>query len=129
MASKVSVQCFVQQETGFLMDESGNKLQAKSMVMCQSIPYWITEEGNINHFMGGKMENIYHAHDRYSDFLEKQVKELKAEPGQSFLGNVFRVLTGTRWNTRPRQLTGIPPMSITLDSTPVTNMEVIPVAT
>ena len=34
--------------------------------------------------MGGKMENIYHVDDRYSNFLEEQVKELKAEKSQSF---------------------------------------------
>ena len=110
MASKVSAQCFIQQETGFLIDESGNKLQAKSVVMCQSIPYMITKEGDIDHFAGDKIENIYHADDRYSDFLEDQVKELKAEKCQNFLGNMFRVLTGSRQRTRHRQLTGIPPM-------------------
>ena len=59
------------------------------MVMCQSTSYVVTEEGNINHFAGGKMENIYYADDRYSDLLEEQVKELKAEKNQSFLGNMF----------------------------------------
>ena len=88
MASKVSVQCFIQQETGFPIDESGNKLHAKSMVMCKSIPYVITEEGDINHFVGSRMENIYHADDRYSDFLEEQVKELKAE--KNFLSNMLK---------------------------------------
>ena len=69
MASRVSAQCSVQQKTGFLIDETGNKLQAKSVVMCQSTPFVVMEEGNINHFTGGKMENIHHADDRYSDFL------------------------------------------------------------
>ena len=103
MASKVSAQHFIQQETGCLIDKSGNKLQAKSMVMCQSIPYMITEEGNIDHFIGGKVTNIYHVDDR--------------------------VLTGSRWRTRCRQFTGIPSMPITSDLTPVTDMEVIPVMT
>ena len=52
MASKVSAQFFVQQETVFLIDESGNKLQPKAMVMCQSLPYIVTEEGDIDHFHG-----------------------------------------------------------------------------
>ena len=56
----------MEQESGFLVDEMGNKLQAKSMVMCQSTPYMVTEEGDINHFAGFKMENIYHVDDRYS---------------------------------------------------------------
>ena len=86
MASKVSAQCFVQQETDFLIVESGNKMQAKSMVMCKSIPYMVTEEGDISHFIRGRMENIYHVDGRYSDFLEKQVNEFKAEKSQHLSG-------------------------------------------
>ena len=102
MASQVTAQCLTEQETGFLVDEMGNKLQAKSMVMCQSTPYMVTEEGDIDHFAGGKMENIYHADDRYSNFLEEQVKELKAEKNQSFLANMFRALRGSICRTRHR---------------------------
>ena len=97
--------------------------------MCKSIPYKVTEEGNIDLFTGGRMENMYHADDRYSNFLEEQVKELKAEKIQSGFGNMLRVLTGSRQRTRHRQLTGIPPMPTTSDFTPVTNTEVIPVVT
>ena len=51
---------------------------------------------NFDHFDGGKMENIYYVDDRYSDFLEEQVKELKAEKNQSFITNMLRVLKGSR---------------------------------
>ena len=33
MASEVIAQCFVEEETGFLVDEMGSKLQARSVVM------------------------------------------------------------------------------------------------
>ena len=72
MVSQVTAPCFVEQETGFLVDEMGNKLQAKSVVLCQSTPYEVTEEGNISHFAGDKMENIYHADSRYSNFLKSK---------------------------------------------------------
>ena len=49
----------------------------------------ITEEGNINYFAGGKMENVYRVDERYFDFLEDQVKDLKAEKSQSILGSMF----------------------------------------
>ena len=79
MASPAAAKCIMEQETGFLVDEAGNKLQAKSMAMCQMTHFVITKEGNVNHFTGGKMENIYHSDERYFDFLEEQVKELKVE--------------------------------------------------
>ena len=103
----------MEQETGFPVDKTGNKLQAKSVVMCQSTPYMVTEEGGIDHFAGDKMENIYHADDRYSDFHKEQVKELKAEKNQSSLANMFRNLTGSRHRTKSKQVTGILPTLIT----------------
>ena len=66
------------------------------MVMCQMTPFVITKEGNIDHFTGGKMENIYHVDERYFDFLEEQVKDLKAEKNQNILASMFRALTGSR---------------------------------
>ena len=47
MASKVSTKCFIEQETGFLVNETDNYLQPKSMMMCQMTPFMVTKEGNI----------------------------------------------------------------------------------
>ena len=79
----------MEQETGFLVDEAGNKPHAKSVVTCQMTPFVITKEGNIDHFTGGTMENVYHIRERYSNFLEDQVKELKAEKNKSILASMF----------------------------------------
>ena len=50
MASHVAAKHCMDQDTGFLVDEAGIKLQAKSMVMCQMTTLVISEEGNIDHF-------------------------------------------------------------------------------
>ena len=71
MASQVAAKCFMEQGTGFLVDEAANKLQAKSIVMCQMTPFVITKEDDIDHFAGGKMENIHHVDERYFNFLEE----------------------------------------------------------
>ena len=125
MASKVSVQCFGQQETSFLIDESGYKLQAKSMVMCQSNPYVITEDGDIDLLWETRWRTSIMQMTGISNFLGEDVMEPKAEKSQSFLGNMFRFLIGSRWRTRHRQLTGIPLTPITLDLTRVMDMELI----
>ena len=52
--------------------------------MFQRTPYMVTEVGDIDCFAGGNMESIYYEDDRYSNFLEEQVMELKAEENQSF---------------------------------------------
>ena len=58
------------------------------MVMYRKTPFVIAKEGDVNHFTGGKMENVYHADERYFDFLEDQVKELKAEKNRSILASI-----------------------------------------
>ena len=75
------------------------------------------------------MENVYPTDERYFNFLEDQVKELKAEKNQSNSASMFQALTGSRHRTRRRQVTGIPPMPITSESTPVSNLEVVTVTT
>ena len=79
MEYQVACMCFMEQETGLLIDETGNKFKAKSLVMCQMTPIAITKEDDINHFTRGKMKNIYQANEWYFDYLEGQVRELKAE--------------------------------------------------
>ena len=54
----------------------------------------------MDHFAAGKMENIYHADERYFNFLEDLVKELKAEKNQGILASMFRALAGSRCQTR-----------------------------
>ena len=124
MSLNVSAKCFVKQETGFLVDESGNKLQSKSMVTCWITLFIITAEGDIDHFTWSKMENIYQADERYFNSLEGEVRELKEEKNQSILVSAFRALTGSRCRTRRRHVTGIPPTLVTLESTPVSHLKV-----
>ena len=106
------------------MVEAGSKLQAKSVVMCQMTPFVITEEGDIDHFTGSKIENICQADERYFHFLKGQARELEAEKYQSILASVFRALTGSRCRTRRRQVTGILPTLVASESTPASNPEV-----
>ena len=60
---------FCKQETDFLVDEAGKKLQAKLVVMCQMTPFVIMKEGDVNHFAGGKMEDITRQMTGISIFL------------------------------------------------------------
>ena len=104
-----------------ILDEAGNKLQVKSVVMCQITPFMIPEEGDIDQFTRGKMEDIYQADDRYFDFLEGQVRELKEEKNQSIVVSMFRALTGIRCRTKIRHVTSIPLTLVTSESTPASH--------
>ena len=70
------------------------------------------------------MENINQADEQYFDFLKGQAGELKAEKNQSILATVFRALTGSSHRTKRRQVTGILPTAVTLESTPASDTDV-----
>ena len=70
MASNIAAKYFIKQETGFLVDEAGNKLQTMCVVMCWMTLFIIAADCDIDHFTRCKMENIYQADDWYFNFLE-----------------------------------------------------------
>ena len=94
----------------------GNKLPAGSVIMCRLTAFVITEDDDIDYMGGGKMEMVGHADDQYSKVIDQKVKELHMERSQGFIRSVFRTLTGCQHKTRRRQVTGIPPMSVTFGS-------------
>ena len=116
MGGTTAAQCFVEQETGLVLDMEGNKLPAGSVIMCKLTPFVIMEDGYINYMGGGKMEMVYWADDEYCKFLNQQVKELHMERSQGFITSRFRALTGSRHKIRRNQITGIPPTLVTIGS-------------
>ena len=75
--------------------------------MCMLTAFVITEDSDISYLGGGKMEMVYQVDDQYFKFLNQQVKEVHMERSQGFITSVFRALTGSRFQTRRKQLTGI----------------------
>ena len=90
--TKVAAKCFIKQETRFLVDEAGNKLQAKSVVMFQITLFVISAEGDIDHFTGSKMESIYQGDEWYFNFLTGQGKGTKGrEKNQSIFSQCVKI--------------------------------------
>ena len=52
MDSSITAQCFVERETGLILDMVGNGLQVGSVIMCKLTPFVIMKDGDIN-YMGG----------------------------------------------------------------------------
>ena len=113
MDLKIASKCFVEKDSGLIVDSAGSRIPAKSVIVCKQKAFIITEEGDINRFSGEGMGVIYQAADENFIFLETQVRELDAERNQSVLTSIFRSLTGTGQKTRIWQVTGILPMPIT----------------
>ena len=74
------------------------------------------EDGDIDYVGGGNMEMVYQADDWYSKFLNQQAKELHMERSQGFITSIFRVLIGSRYKTRRKQVMSILPTLVTIGS-------------
>ena len=59
MESIIAAQCFIEQETGLVLDMAGNNLLAGSVIMCKLTPFVIMKDGDIDYMGGGKMEMVY----------------------------------------------------------------------
>ena len=110
MDIKVVGMCFIEDGSNLIVDAAGNKIPAKSAIIC------INDDGDINLFAGGEMGVIYQAANEDFNFSEDKFKDLNAEGNQSIITSIFLTLTGTRCKTRRRQVTNILPMLITLDA-------------
>ena len=114
MESTIAAHCFVEQETGLVLDMVGNKLPARLVIMCKQTVFDITEDDDINYVGGDKMEMVYWADDKYFEFLNQQVKEIHMVGSQGFITSMFRALTGSRCKTRRKQVTRILPTPVTI---------------
>ena len=64
----------------------------KISLFCRMTHFIITEDGDIDNFVGGKVNTIYQADDQYFNFFKEQAKELQVEKSQSIITSVFELL-------------------------------------
>ena len=75
-----------------------------------------SQDGDIDYMGGGKMEMVYHANNQYFEFLNQQVKKLDMERSQGFIKSILRAITDSQCKIRRKQVTGRPPMPVTIGS-------------
>ena len=84
--------------TDLYMDEQGNILTKGDVIFCQKQPFVVTEEGYIDYYSSGVMDNIFQAPDSEFMALQEMVKCHKLEKSRSLIDRMFLSLTG---NTKP----------------------------
>ena len=82
----------------FCMGEQGNILIKGNVIFCQKQPFVVTEEGYIDYYNSGVIDNIFQATDLEFMTLQEKVKCHKSEKSRSFIGRMFLFFTG---NTKP----------------------------
>ena len=79
MDLKITSTCCIQKDSGLIVDSTGSKIPAKSVIVCMQKAFIITKDGDIIRFSGEGMGVIYQAADEDFNFLEPQVRELDTE--------------------------------------------------
>ena len=60
-------------------NEQGNILTKRDIIFCKKHPFIITEEGYIDHYISGAMDNIFQAPESEFEVLQEKVKNQKTE--------------------------------------------------
>ena len=84
--------------TDLYTDEQGNILTKGDIIFCKKQPCVVTEEGYIEHYSSGAMDNIFQALDSELVTLQEKVKSQKSDRNWSFIGRMLLSLMG---NNKP----------------------------
>ena len=68
MESTIATQCIVEQDTGLVLDRTGNRLPVGSVIMCKMTAFVITEDSDIDYSGDSKMEMVYQTNNQYFQF-------------------------------------------------------------
>ena len=93
--------CIRDTTTDLYTDEDGNILKA-DVIFCKGHPFIITEDGYIDHYTTGAMDNIFQVPDSEFKVLQQKVKSQKSERNRSFIHKMLLSLTGNH-RTSKRQ--------------------------
>ena len=69
--------CKKDSTTDLYIDAQGNILTKGDVIFCKKQPFFITEEGYIDHCSSGTMDNIFQAPDSKFKTLHDEVKKIK----------------------------------------------------
>ena len=71
--------CFRDSTTDLYTDKHGNIFMKGDIIFCKKHPFIITEDGYINNYTSGAMDNIFQAPDSEFKVPQEKVKNQKSE--------------------------------------------------
>ena len=74
--------------------EQGKILTKGDVIFCKKQPFVVTEEGYIDYYSSGAMDNIFQAPDSKFVTLQEKEKSQKLEKSRSLIDRMFLSLTG-----------------------------------
>ena len=81
--------------TDLYMDEHGNILKKGDIIVCRKHTIIVTEDGYIDHYTSGAMDNNFQAPDLEFKVLQEKVKNQNSrEQSRHFIGRMLLTITG-----------------------------------
>ena len=87
-------QCFSDEAKDVYKDESRRILTAGDVILCKGCPLIVLEEGSIDCYMTGKMDQIYYTSDKDLVALEERAEELQTERGTGLVTRLWQTVSG-----------------------------------
>ena len=95
-------QCFCNEADDVFKGGNGRILTAGDVILCKGFLFIALEDGSIDHYATGKINQVYYTTDEELGALEERADELQADRSTGLVTRLWQTVSG-RW----RQPTGI----------------------
>ena len=92
-----SPQCFCNGAEDVFKDGNGRILTVGDMILCKGCPFIVLDDGSIDRYTMGKMNQIYYTMDEELGALEERADELQAERSTGLVTRLWQTVSG-RWS-------------------------------
>ena len=98
--------CFHDEAEDVFKDGNGRILTVEDMILCKDCPFIVLEDGSIDHYTMGKMNQIYHTMDEEWGALEERADELQGERSTGLVTRLWQTVSGRLRQTCRNQIAG-----------------------
>ena len=70
----ISPQCFCNEADDVFKDGNGRVLTTGDMILCKGCPFIVLEDGSIDHYTMGKMNQVYYTMDEELGALDERAE-------------------------------------------------------
>ena len=114
-------QCFHNEADDVFKDGNGRILTVGDMILCKGGPFIVLEDGSIDYYTRGKMNQVYYTKDEELGALEEKADELQAERSTGLVTRLWQTDSGRQRQTHRNLIAGIDTPVTTIDSSKSTH--------
>ena len=114
-------QCFSDEAEDVFKDGNGRILTVGGVILCKGCPFIVLEDGSIDHYTTGKMNQIYYTTDEELGALEEKGDKLQAERRTGLVTRLWQTVSGRQRQTHRIQIASIDTLVTTNDKSKTTN--------